>query len=346
MGAAASRRCRATAAHLLLLSAALLLAACAPEPAAFTGSTMGTRYSVRVTALPEGVDAPALQEGVDAVLRRVNDQMSTWQEDSELSRFNRSTGSDWFPVSADLVTVVEEARRISRLSGGAFDVTVGPLVNLWGFGPPQGDRKPPDEAQIQEAKARVGYGRIQVRASPPAIRKDRPDVYVDLSAIAKGYGVDKVAEYLESQGIDQYMVEIGGEVRARGHNPQGVAWRIGIERPNPGLERSVQRVMHIDGQALATSGDYRNYYEQDGVRLSHTIDPRTGRPIRHTLASVTVLSDTAMRADGLATALMVLGPEEGYALALREKLAAYFIAKSPEGFVEKTTPDIDRFMKQ
>jgi thiamine biosynthesis lipoprotein len=306
---------------------------------------MGTTYHVKVVDTPDEIVAEALQFDIDEVLSEINRQMSTYDPDSELSRFNRSSSTDWVATSPGLAEVVDAALRISQLTEGAFDVTVGPLVNLWGFGPaPQTNGVPADRA-VAEARARVGYQRIQVRTSPPAIRKDRADVDLDLSAIAKGYGVDQIAEYLEALGITNYLVEIGGELRGRGHNARGVDWTVAIEKPTPG-ERLVEQVIHIDSAAVATSGDYRNFFVADGLRYSHEIDPRTGRPVSHKLASVTVLTDTCMLADAWATALLVLGPKEGFEIAERQPLAAMFFTAANGSFEESKTSQFDAYVNQ
>lgn len=309
----------------------------------FSGPTMGTTYSVKVVHAPEHIATDQLKREIDQILERVDQKMSTYDPNSELSRFNQSETTDWITVSEELLLVIEKALQISRLTEGAFDITVGPVVNLWGFGPEMRADELPLDKDIAKILARVGYGRIHVRETPPAIRKDQADIYLDLSAIAKGYAVDQVAEYLESVGISNYMVEVGGEMRLRGRNAKGEAWAIGIEKPSPG-QRTVQRIIQISDAGIATSGDYRNFFEKEGRRYSHTLDPRTGRPVAHTLASVTVIDDSAMHADALATALLVLGPEAGYQLAAREKLAALFIAISPNGFIEKTTTEFDHYL--
>jgi thiamine biosynthesis lipoprotein len=297
---------------------------------------MGTTYSVKAVHVAPDVDTGQLKADIDAVLREVNDHMSTYEESSELSRFNRSRSTNWVSVSTRLLSVVREALRVSDLSAGAFDVTVGPVVNLWGFGPGPGRDDAPSEAQIQAAVAKVGYDQLHVRDSPPAIRKDHPDLYVDLSAIAKGYGVDQVAACLESHGIENYLVEVGGELRAKGNRGAGMPWRIGIERPTAAI-RTVEEIIYIREGAVATSGNYRNFFEAGGERFTHEIDPRTGRPVTHNLASVTVVSPSAMHADAMATALMILGPESGFQLAEGENLAAFFVVKEDRGFRERST---------
>jgi len=339
-----------TAGRLLAAIAAALLtellASCDSQPdhdlLALTGSTMGTTYSVQVVDPPPGTDLAGLRRRIDAALELVNDQMSTYRPESELSRFNAAATTDWTPVSAALATTVAAAKHIGAASGGALDVTVGPLVNLWGFGPARSDDDVPAPEEIAAALARTGLDKLEVRLDPPALRKTQPDVYVDLSSIAKGYGVDRVAAVLAAAGIDDLLVEIGGELYGRGLNARGEPWRIAVERPQS-VGRRVLRVVPLRALGMATSGDYRNFFELDGVRYSHSIDPSTGWPVRHDLASVTVLADNAMEADGWATALLVLGPQRGPALARSLNLAALFIERHPDDRLEvHTTAAFDR----
>jgi len=309
-----------------------------------TGPTMGTYYAVKVPRPPEGLDAETLKTGVEGVLQAVNAEISTYDPESELSRLNANPSTDWIPVSANLLGVLAEGVRISALSGGAFDITVGPLVNLWGFGPEvRADAVPSPEA-IQSALARVGYGKIELRPTPPAVRKARGDLYIDLSALGEGHGADRMAAYLESLGLGDYMVAVAGTIRVRGLNAQGRPWGIAVEEPSAD-RRAVQRVLPLGEGAVSTSGDYRNFFEQGGRRFSHHIDPRTGESVAHRLASATVMlacgRDPAMTADGLATALVVLGEEKGPALAESLGLAAYFIVREGEGLRELTTPAFD-----
>ncbi|NIR29770.1 MAG: FAD:protein FMN transferase [Gammaproteobacteria bacterium] len=300
---------------------------------------MGTGYSVKIAGAARRTEG--LGREIEALLDRIDGRMSTYDERSELSAFNHSASTDWIRISAETRTVIDEALRISELTDGAFDMTVGPVVNLWGFGPDGRPRTVPSRTLIAAALERVDYRQVRTRASPPAVRKERPGVYIDLSGIAKGYAVDEIARHLERSGITDYLVDVGGELRARGRNAQGLRWRVAVETPDPD-ERSVYRILALDGTGVATSGDYRNYFERQGRRYSHTIDPRTGAPIEHALASVTVVHASAMRADGMATALMVLGPEAGYRLAEREKLAALFIVREKGAFVEKHTRELER----
>ncbi|HPG41369.1 MAG TPA: FAD:protein FMN transferase [bacterium] len=310
-----------------------------------TGRTMGTTFSIKI-AIPEnsGQVQEALEKQIYALLDTVNMQMSTYLETSELSRFNTYRGSEWFPVSPPMALVMGYAQHISAISGGAFDITVGPLVNLWGFGPEVSPDDLPPDAEVQKRKQLVGYINLQVRKDPPALQKAIPDMYCDLSAIAKGYGVDVVADYLLARGYKNILVEIGGEIRSAGHNHHNKKWRIGIS--SPVTEPGIQKVLTVDNCGVATSGDYRNYFEKDGIRYSHTIDPSTGRPITHKLASVTVLHDSCMVADGLATAINVLGPEKGYEFAINQNLMVFMIVKSDTGFVEKMTPGFEKLLDE
>lgn len=330
---------RGIAAAVLLLLCAGLPGGCGRGPVlhVFTGETMGTVYTVKVVAQPGGDFSPvATEHAIRERLEEVNALMSTYDPDSQLSRFNRHDSDAPFAVDAPVAEVFAIALEVSRQSAGAFDITVGPLVNAWGFGPDP-PAAPPDESAIEGLRARVGYQHLEL-TEDGRLRKHRPDLYCDLSAVAKGYAVDRVAGALDARGIAHYMVEVGGEVRARGVNERGVPWRIGIERPDPD-RRIVARVVPLRDMALATSGDYRNFRVVDGVRQSHTIDPRTGRPVAHALASVSVFHPQCAWADAYATALMALGPDEGLAFALGHEIAAlFFLHDGHDGFSEITTP--------
>ena len=301
------------------------------------GRTMGTTWLVRYVADDDAPDDLRLQRAIIEELELVNAQMSTWQADSEISRFNQSGSTDWFEVSRETAFVVDQANRVSQTSGGAFDVTVAPLVKLWTFdGEIEGERAPPDDAAIAAARELMGYSRLKARFDSPALRKANSGLHINLSAIAKGHGVDRIGELLSEHKLDAWLVEIGGEVRAKGRKPNGQPWRIGIESPTEG-KRTLQRALPLDDFAVATSGDYRIFFEHEGSRYSHTIDPRTGRPVTHRLASVSVFAETCLKADAFATALMVLGPEEGYNLANEENISATFIVRDGNSFTEKST---------
>ncbi|MCB9522792.1 MAG: FAD:protein FMN transferase [Myxococcales bacterium] len=308
---------------------------------ALQGETMGTTWSVKVVG--EGLDEAGLRATIQGELDAVVAAMSTYEPTSELSKLNARAETTPTTISPALRTVLALALQISAASDGAFDVTVGPLVNAWGFGP-QKRGTPPDAATHASLRERVGWQKLALDAAAGTLAKAHPQTYVDLSAIAKGYGVDRVALALEAKGHDRYLVEVGGELRVRGHNAHGAPWRLGVEAP---LEdrRAVQAVVPLTAGAMATSGDYRNFYEQDGQRISHTIDPRKGAPITHRLASVSVVAADCATADGWATALNVLGPDEGFAKAQALGLAAYFLVRRPDGdFEAKVTPAFERLL--
>lgn len=316
-----------------LLPFLFVLCACTPEPEVwrFEGATMGTTWHVTLVDPPAALAREAAAAGVAAALERVDAQMSTYRADSEVSRFNRAAPGEWFAVSADTAAVVATALEVHERSGGAFDITVGPLVDLWGFGAgSKATDRVPGPAEIAAAAARVGSQALSARADPPALFK-AADREIDLSAIAKGHGVDRAALWLEGNGVANYMVEVGGEVRTRGRNPQGGKWRIGIEAPELMRGRAITAVA-LSGESVATSGDYRNYFESGGRRYSHTIDPATARPVEHALASVTVVAADCRTADALATAIDVLGPDKGLAFAEREQLPVFLVVRAGEGF--------------
>ncbi len=320
---------------LFLLLCLVSVAACSPggETWKLTGPTMGTRYHLTIVDAPDGVTREGLQSLVDSELVAVNQEMSTYIPDSELMQLNDGPVGEPVPVSAPLAEVVGLALDIYRRSEGAFDITVGPLVNLWGFGPTPEPQQVPAQAEIDSLLAQLGSDALVLERKPDRLTRKRP-VQLDLSAIAKGYGVDRVARLLDDLGVANYLVEIGGELRTRGHNPDGREWRIGIESPTT-AGHVVHKPVRVSNRAVATSGDYRNYYERDGVRYSHSIDPRTGRPLSHQLASVTVIADNCAEADGLATALNVMGADAGLQLAEREGLAVFMLVKTKDGFEER-----------
>lgn len=306
-----------------------------PPELMLTGLTMGTTYTIKIADPGAEARATETAQVIGVLLQQVNNIFSTYREDSELSRFNNNDGSAPFSLSDDLRRVFEISLEVSRQTRGAFDITVGPLVNAWGFGP-DNPTHPPTGDEIAALRERIGYEKLTLENG--ALSKARPDVYCDLSAVAKGYGVDCVAHKLDELGIANYMVEIGGEVRTRGTHTAGTPWQIAIEKPVTG-QRTVERVVPLSDLSMATSGDYRNFFESNGRRYSHTIDPRTGQPIEHRLASVSVLHAECAWADAYATALNVLGPDDGYALAQRLGLQALFIVRNDDGsFSEKATP--------
>ncbi len=291
---------------------------------------MGTTYSVKFA--PEtSVDLLEVGTRVREELEQVNQQMSTYIDDSELSRFNQSTTvDDWFGVSAETAAVVELANQIAAKTDGAFDVTVGPLVDLWGFGPTGQPQRIPESSEIAEAKRSVGYAMLQSRQEPAGLSKSVGALQVDLSAIAKGHGVDRIAKVLDSLGVQTYFVEIGGEVRVAGSRVDGQPWRVGIESPEAGT-RELLGILEVQDVAVATSGDYRNFFEIDGRRYSHTIDPRTGEPVQDPIVSATALSETCAEADAIATSMMCLGFQSGIAVANENGWAVLVIGRNDDG---------------
>ncbi|MEM7290600.1 MAG: FAD:protein FMN transferase [Pseudomonadota bacterium] len=313
------------------LFACLQLAGCdwfaKPDAVTLSGQTMGTTYTVVVAGLESEPDVERLRGEIEATLADVNSKMSNWDASSEISRFNASAEIAPMKISADLATVMEAAVEVNRKSNGKFDVTLAPLIELWGFGPHKPDDPIPSDETISDALGRVGQERLlflDTRGS--LLEKARGDVEINLSALAKGFGIDMMAERLLALGFENHLVDIGGDLRSTGKNERGEAWRIGIERPEAGA-RNIKRIVSLDNMSMATSGDYRNFIEKDGVRYSHIIDPSTGRPISHWTTSVSVIADDAMMADAWATALLVLGSKDGVRIANDNGIAAYFISR-------------------
>lgn len=299
----------------------------------FGGPTMGSTYSVKYVRADGVADAQTLQAGVEAILAEVDQQMSTYREDSLIERFNRAPAGTCMRMPVALLELVRLGEGLSLQSDGAFDLTVEPLLNLWGFGPKSRGEQVPSAEAIAEARERVGHRHLHVEGEQ--LCKD-VKLQVDFNSIAAGHAVDRIAAWLEQQGVASYLVEATGELKARGRKPDGSPWRIAIEAPRDD-QRVAQKVLALDGYGVSTSGDYRNYFEENGRRYSHTLDPRTGAPITHRLAAVTVLHARAELADGLSTLLMVLGPEEGVVWAERQGIAAFFVTREGDGYVTRAT---------
>lgn len=301
-----------------------------------SGSTMGTTYNV--VAVPSGenvgknVDGQALETAIRTALGEVNAQMSNWDPASEISRVNAAPAGDDIPLSPALAQVIQGANAVHRASDGRFDVTVGPLIDLWGFGSVRTTPQVPADAEILAAMRSTGQDRV-LALSETGLRKTAPGAEIYLAAIGKGYGVDRVADVVRSFGFSDFMVEIGGDLYTSGNNADGTPWRIGIESPVAG-DRALHSVAHVSGLGMATSGDYRNFFEAEDTRYSHIIDPATGRPIPHRTVSSTVLAENAMLADAWATAMLVLGRERGLEVAEAEGLGVMFIDRAPgQGYV-------------
>ncbi|WP_058912820.1 FAD:protein FMN transferase ApbE [Entomohabitans teleogrylli] len=314
------------------------------KPLVLEGKTMGTFWRVSVAGVDAG-RAEELRQKVQAQLDADDRLLSTYKADSALSRFNQSRSTDPWPVSEAMSDVVTEALRIGAKTDGAMDVTVGPLVNLWGFGPDKQPVTPPSEAQIAAARAKTGLQHLKVinAAGQQWLQKDLPDMYIDLSTMGEGYAADHLARLMTQQGISRYLVSVGGAVVTRGLNAEGKPWRVAIQKPTD-RENAVQAIVDLNGHGISTAGSYRNYYELDGKRLSHVIDPATGHPIQHKLVSATVIAPTALEADGWDTGLMVLGTEKARQVAEKEGLAVYLITKEGDGFSVWMSPQFKTFL--
>jgi len=318
-----------------LAAVSLALAGCATlvpgRETLLQGETMGSAWTVKVAgALPKS--AAELQAGAQARFEAVNQALSTYRADSALSVFNDDVTGAWVDVDPELATVMDYALSLAQPSDGAYDITVGPLVNLWGFGP-VASQHVPDAAAIAAARVRVGWQKVEVDSAQHRARK-APGVRVDLSSLGKGRGVDRVAEYLDSAGITNYLIDLSGKLRARGHNAAGTAWRVAVERPgadNAAGADSVASVTLRDA-SIATAGDYRRYFERDGRHYSHIIDPHTGYPVTHSTVSATAMGATCMEADALATVLMVMPPGPALRLADAANTPALLIGRAGAGF--------------
>lgn len=338
-----------------LIAATLVIAGCdnpatvaptenAASATVLEGKTMGTFWRVSVVGL-DNAHATALREKVQSQLNGDDMLLSTWKNDSALMRFNHASSTAPWPVSEAMADIVTESLRIGAKTQGAMDITVGPLVNLWGFGPDKQPVKTPDQAQIDAAKARTGLNHLTVinKSGRQYLQKDLPDLYVDLSTVGEGYAADHLARLMEQEGISRYLVSVGGALVSRGMNAHGQPWRVAIQKPTD-KENAVQAIVDINGHGISTSGSYRNYYELDGKRISHVIDPTTGAPIQHKLVSVTVIAPTALEADGWDTGLMVLGPEKAQQVVREQNLAVYMIIKDGEGFKTWMSPQFETFL--
>jgi thiamine biosynthesis lipoprotein len=331
---------------LLAPCCALLAAACnrsAPE-LVLSGPTMGTTYTVRVAAPPPAVDPATVRVAIDDVLAHIDRSMSGYRADSEVARFNASASTQWHGVSPELAAVVQASLDISSACDGVFDITVAPLVAAWGFGPAGEPKVLPGDEQIAQLEAIVGYHKLQVRLDPPALRKDVAGLSIDLNGIAPGFAVDRLADRLQALRIENFMIDIGGEIRAHGRNARGEPWHIAVEHPVD-TERTPYASVWLDGAAVSTSGEYRSYYERNGRRYSHTIDPRTGRTLDRAPGSVVVVAPLAAQADGWATALNVLGPRDGLALATRLHLPVLFIERAGNEWRSQATPEFAHYGK-
>ncbi|WP_371972930.1 FAD:protein FMN transferase ApbE [Lelliottia nimipressuralis] len=337
-----------------ILASFFLLAACdsstpsvkpaAPAATVLEGKTMGTFWRVSIMNV-DARRADELRAKIQSQLDADDQLLSTYKNDSALMRFNLSNSTSLWPVSEAMADIVTEALHIGYKTNGAMDITVGPLVNLWGFGPTKQPEKIPDQAQIDDARARTGLQHLTVinQYGQQYLQKDIPDLFVDLSTVGEGYAADHLAALMTQEGISRYLVSVGGALVSRGLNASDQPWRVAIQKPTD-TQNAVQAVVDINGHGISTSGSYRNYYELDGKRLSHVIDPQTGRPIEHNLVSVTVIAPTALEADTWDTGLMVLGPEKAKEVVRQEGLAVYMITREGETFKTWMSPQFQSFL--
>ena len=323
---------------LFVLLASILLAGCGEKIEEFGGPTMGSHYSLKYVAGEVTPEPATLKADVEALLAEVDQQMSTWRADSDLSEFNRLPAGSCRVMPAPVLELVRFGERLSADSDGAFDLTLEPLLDLWGFGPQSRGERVPTAEEIAEVRQRTGHHHLRIDGEQ--LCKDAA-VQLDLNSIAAGHTVDRIAARLAELGVQSYLLDVTGELKAAGRKPDGSAWRIAIEAPRD--DRQVaQKVLTLDDLGVSTSGDYRNYFERDGKRYSHTLDPQTGAPISHRLAAVTVVDSSTLRADGLSTLLMVLGPERGYTFAEQAQVAAFFVTRTDQGFATRATPAFER----
>ncbi len=331
------------ATRTVLLLAVLFLAGCRPSPSVFVldGTTMGTNYQVRIA--DPGVDRDRLATRIDAELEEIDRQMSTWREDSEISALNRHRDPERMAVSPAFGAVVQRAVELSAATDGAFDVTLRPLAVAWGF---QGGGEPrvPDEEELAALRERTGMTRLVVESGPGGVRigKTHPDLQVDLSAIAKGYGVDRLAALVREAGGENFLVEIGGEVRTGGERPGGGPWRVAVERSDGAPRSAAGAVLLLDNVAVATSGDYINYFERDGRHYGHVLDPATGRPVEHGTVAATVVAGDTATADALATAFLVLAPDRAFEVAGNLDVGLRLEIREGERLVARTNAAFDR----
>jgi thiamine biosynthesis lipoprotein len=319
----------------LLVMLLTLLFGCGERIERVSGPTMGSTYSIQYVPTEQTPDLQRIKTEVEAILGALDRQFSIWRGDSVVSRFNDLPAGACQALPEDMHRLLTYGEFLFRESGGAFDLTVLPLMNLWGFGPQSRGVTVPDATALAREQARVGLQHL--RLDGEKLCKEVA-AQLDFDSMVAGYAVDRVGDKLSALGVQAYLVEITGELKAIGRKPNGSSWLIALEVPSGEHEQQMERVIALDGYAVSTSGDYRNYFEEGGQRYSHTFDPRVGRPVKHALAAVTVVDPSALHADGLSTVLMVLGPEEGYAFAERHDLAAYFIMRKGQGFAARATP--------
>nr|BFD40752.1 FAD:protein FMN transferase [Pseudomonas sp. FFPRI_1] len=324
-----------------LCGAAVFLQGCGGDRLeSISGPTMGSTYSVQYVRRSNGPAVSLVKREVEGILAEVDRQMSTYRSDSDIERFNDLPANSCQPMPEPVLQLVRVGEQLSRDSDGAFDLTVEPLLNLWGFGPQGREEKVPSATALAQVRQRVGHEHLRIEGAQ--LCKDAA-VEVDFNSIAAGYAVDRMAARLTELGVENFLVEATGELKAVGRKVDGSPWRIALEEPRDD-QQVAQRVIALDGYGVSTSGDYRNYFEQDGQRFSHTFDARVGRPIAHKLASVTVIHPSALMADGLSTLLLILGPEAGWNYAEKQQIGAFFVMRADKGFVTRSSPAFDALL--
>jgi thiamine biosynthesis lipoprotein len=319
-------------------------AAHASEPVTLTGRAMGTTWSVKFIQ-PASKLAPAtIERSVADRLEQLEQLFSTYRPQSALSQFNAMQSTDWIPVAPELARVAEESRRISELTEGAFDVTVLPLVQLWGFGSTRRTDSIPTQNEISIARAGVDWRRLEMRVNPPALRKTAASLAVDFSSLAKGFSADEISRLLAGLGAPNHLVQVGGDVKAAGMGGEGTGWRVAIENPLD-LPAGSTHVVTLRDMALSTSGDYRNSFVVGERRYGHIIDPRRGKPASSPLVSVSVLDPSCATSSALATALFVLGDDEGFRLAAAQRLAGLLLVREGNTITSRATPRFESLRK-
>jgi thiamine biosynthesis lipoprotein len=304
----------------------------------FGGPTMGSTYSIKYVHHAGMPEATRVRSEVEGILGEVDRQLSTYRNDSDIARFNALPANSCQKMPGSVLELVRTGEQLSAQSEGSYDLTVEPLMNLWGFGPQGREEKVPDAAALAEVMQRVGHQHLHI--SGDQLCKDAA-VEVDFNSIAAGYAVDTIAARLDALGIHDYLAEATGELKAKGRKLDGSSWRIALEEPRDD-QQIAERIIDVDGYGVSTSGDYRNYFLQDGRRYSHTFDARTGAPVLHDLASVTVIHPSALMADGLSTLLLILGPERAWDYAEKHDIGAFFVIRADTGFVVRTNAAFER----
>ncbi|MFC0179204.1 FAD:protein FMN transferase [Thorsellia kenyensis] len=311
-----------------------------------TGKTMGTYYNIKYVTQENDLKAKeAIQTEIDSLLENINDEISTYRPESELSLFNKNPSLMPTKISDGMAKNIQISQYVGRKTQGAMDITIGPVVNLWGFGP---DKRPsliPNESDIHLAREKTGLDKITLTTEHDGfyLTKKHPGMYIDLSTVGEGYGADAVGDYLLSKGKTNFLVSIGGTITSRGKSHDGTDWKVAIEKPTD-LEVAVQELINLKGQSISTAGSYRNYFEENGTRYSHVIDPNTGKPITHKLISATVIAPSALEADAWDTGLMVLGKDKAMEVAKQNNLAVYLIYKSGNDFKVEMTEQFKEYV--